>query len=46
MQTESFPAGYLEQLSALSGMDVPRYLQSMDAPRVRALRLGDVQNAV
>ena len=40
MQTESFPAGYLEQLSALSGMDVPRYLQSMDAPRVRALRLG------
>ena len=40
MQTESFPAGYLEQLLALSGMDVPRYLQSMDAPRVRALRLG------
>ena len=46
MQTESFPAGYLEQLSVLSGMDVPRYLQSMDAPRAARAATRDVQNAV
>lgn len=38
---QQLPQGFLEHLQRISSMDAERYRQSLDAPRVRALRLAD-----